>query len=514
MWVGVITNAGRALLDSYSAGGHTLSLTGATVGSGIVEEANLRIQTAVSVEKDSASIISAQQTNGGVKYKVQVGPASVPIGAYTAHQIGLWAKLDNGTNTLLMLAQDAVTGVDVPLKTVFPAFAFALFMDLYIDNTDDLTVNIDETAYVTTGTMNERLDDKLDKANVYNGLDKTASGYALDARQGNVLDKRLCFVEESISGITTVGPAEQVNIDQQKAAAAPFRSLYLTIPIEQSGSGTPSPGNVRHFKFNNAWGYEYWKPGDDPMVIPPSVGVLWESQESYCSGIYDLLHGGFIQTHGYIESYDGETLPGMWYSSMDVYSAGATPTIGAEVVYELEEPEIKQGAGTLEWGNADQYGYFKVLAGFSTVTASYFIKDGVLHESDVVDSLTSSATDKPLSAAQGKALNDAMAVAVIDDSFTDKDSHIIVFHARQSGKMVTLSFGLNSGVADNTILFNIPSSLTPVFVNAISPLIIDSSGAVYTNGSVWITLSNRNKVMYYGSTTTEYTVCSLTYMVV
>ena len=117
-WVGVVTNAGRALLDSYAAGGHTLNLTGATVGSGTVDEANLRIQTSVSSEKDSASIISTEEIEGGVKYKVQVGPASTS--AYVAHQIGLWAKLDNGANTLLMLAQDADAGVSVPLASVSP----------------------------------------------------------------------------------------------------------------------------------------------------------------------------------------------------------------------------------------------------------------------------------------------------------------------------------------------------------------------------------------------------------
>lgn len=158
-WTGVVTNAGRALLDSYAGGGHTLNLTGATVGSGTVDVANLRIQTALSSEKDNASIISAEEFDGGVKYKVQVGPASASVGAYTAHQIGIWAKLDNGTSTLLMLAQDADAGVSVPLASASPAFAFALFIALAVDNTDDLTVNIDETAYVTVGTMQEAIDE-------------------------------------------------------------------------------------------------------------------------------------------------------------------------------------------------------------------------------------------------------------------------------------------------------------------------------------------------------------------
>lgn len=156
-WVGVVTNAGRSLLDSYAQGGHTLTLLGATVGSGTVAEANLRVQTALTTEKDEAAIISADVVDGGVKYKIQVGPASASVGAYTAHQIGLWAKLDDGARTLLLLAQDAETGVSVPLASVSPNFAFAIFAALAVDNTDTLTVNIDQTAYVTVGTMNAAL---------------------------------------------------------------------------------------------------------------------------------------------------------------------------------------------------------------------------------------------------------------------------------------------------------------------------------------------------------------------
>ena len=40
-------------------------------------------------------------------------------------------------------------------------------------------------------TLNDAIDNKLDKANVYNGLDKTVEGYALDARQGKVLVDKL-----------------------------------------------------------------------------------------------------------------------------------------------------------------------------------------------------------------------------------------------------------------------------------------------------------------------------------
>ena len=47
---------------------------------------------------------------------------------------------------------------------------------------------------------------------------------------------------------------------------------------------------------------------------------------------------------GYIASYNGESLPGRWTSSHDVYAEGATPTTGAQVVYELAAPTTETPA--------------------------------------------------------------------------------------------------------------------------------------------------------------------------
>lgn len=53
-------------------------------------------------------------------------------------------------------------------------------------------------------------------------------------------------------------------------------------------------------------------------------------------------------THGYIASYNGETLPSTWISDRDVYATDTTPTIGAEVVYVLSTPqEITQDSLTI-----------------------------------------------------------------------------------------------------------------------------------------------------------------------
>lgn len=55
-------------------------------------------------------------------------------------------------------------------------------------------------------------------------------------------------------------------------------------------------------------------------------------------GELNVTTGALTVTWGLIASYDGETLPGRWMSDRDVYSAGATPTTGAQVAYELAAP--------------------------------------------------------------------------------------------------------------------------------------------------------------------------------
>lgn len=149
-WVAVVTNGGRSLLNQYAGGGHTLALTKAQAASGTVAEENLRAQTALTSVEDDASIVQAEEVTAGVQYKIQIGPA--PTAAYSAKQIGLFARLDGGTETLLMIAQDS-TGVSVPTAASSPSFVFALYMVLVVDNTDDLTVTIDGSAYVTQSTL-------------------------------------------------------------------------------------------------------------------------------------------------------------------------------------------------------------------------------------------------------------------------------------------------------------------------------------------------------------------------
>lgn len=90
-----------------------------------------------------------------------------------------------------------------------------------------------------------------------------------------------------------------------------------TSPMLELGS-TPTP-------------YEPYQGDTYPITFPSSAGTVY--------GAYvDVTGGELVVDRAQIASYNGETLPSTWISDRDVYSAGATPTTGAQVVYKLAEP--------------------------------------------------------------------------------------------------------------------------------------------------------------------------------
>lgn len=156
-WIGVETNAGAALMAQWAAGSQTLYILGATVGSGYVQDANMRTATALQSEKDDASIVEIKNITNGIKIRVRVGPHA--SAGYTAHEIGIWAKLgSNGTSTLIQLHQDSATGIPVPKASDSPEFVFDIICPMVVSNSSgSLSVTIDTSVYVSNGQMESHI---------------------------------------------------------------------------------------------------------------------------------------------------------------------------------------------------------------------------------------------------------------------------------------------------------------------------------------------------------------------
>jgi len=175
MWSdAVITNAGKTLLSQWAAGGATLTITGAKIGSGTVTAASLMAQTALAAEKQSMSIVNSETVAGGVRLKLQLTSVGVTTG-YTGNQIGIWAKLGSGSEILMAIYQDS-SGITVPTAAEMADFVFTFYAMLQMSNTGTISVTLDTSAVVTRST----LDAELAKVKI------TASGILKGDGAGNV----------------------------------------------------------------------------------------------------------------------------------------------------------------------------------------------------------------------------------------------------------------------------------------------------------------------------------------
>lgn len=161
-WIGVITNAGAALLAQWTAGDHSLTIDKATVGSGVRSVVNLRTATALAQEEADGSIVSARPVTGGTQFRIRVSPAAVT--AYTAHEIGIWGHLDDDDDNLTLIAihQDADTGIEVPTEADMPSFQFDLYCLHAIGNEGELNITLTEEVYPTVDEMDAAIDSTIE----------------------------------------------------------------------------------------------------------------------------------------------------------------------------------------------------------------------------------------------------------------------------------------------------------------------------------------------------------------
>lgn len=174
--------------------------------------------------------------------------------------------------------------------------------------------------------------------------------------------------------------------------------LYGTIRVYSSNSYTSYVSGESLISWTLLNGYEFTLTSDRYMIIvlsksgteqidivPSDVNKIVVSSaidtttislpQTVYGGELDVVNGILKITDGYIASYNGETLPSTWISSMDVYAEGTTPTTGAEVCYELATPTTVSITPTLikslnginnlsvDCGDVIEGEYFKALGG-------------------------------------------------------------------------------------------------------------------------------------------------------
>ena len=203
-WFGVITNAGKAALAQSISEEKVLDLDEVKLGTGVYTEAEMYNATAVSGYCGTGELGTKRGIESGVQVIANI--YALPT-AQTVKQLGIYGTIDN-VSVLIALYQNE-SGVEVPSISQFRDFAYALSAVWDIDNTENLTITVSESAcvpYPVCNVFREEiaidLDKKVDKIpgkglstedfttaekTKLSGIETNANRYVLPTASENVL---------------------------------------------------------------------------------------------------------------------------------------------------------------------------------------------------------------------------------------------------------------------------------------------------------------------------------------
>lgn len=156
----VFTTVGTDMMSEVLSGA-TMTITKAVGGSGTTEEASLAALTDVQEEKQTLKILGIEDasdstgTDAGKRIKIQITNGDVEAG-YILHQVGVYAKLTDGDETLLFIMQDD-RGVEIPSHTENSDFVIELFGVMAISNIANIKVTVDPSAVASVKMVNDQV---------------------------------------------------------------------------------------------------------------------------------------------------------------------------------------------------------------------------------------------------------------------------------------------------------------------------------------------------------------------
>lgn len=130
----------------------------------------------------------------------------------------------------------------------------------------------------------------------------------------------------------------------------------------------------------------------DDYNAPLSIVKTGESTTTYqlaipdmYAGLIDVLTGTVNFTWGHIASYNGEVLPGEWWSTYEKSTTASSPTIGSEVIYELATPVVSS-ITALSLTTDEGYNRFNISEG-TIDTFTYGAKGSVISNLNITSGI-------------------------------------------------------------------------------------------------------------------------------
>lgn len=164
------TNVGTKMMSEVLSGA-TMTITKAVGGSGTTAAESLAALTDVKEQKQTLKILGIEDATDssdddvGKRIKIQITNGDLETG-YILHQVGIYAKLADGEETLLIIMQDD-RGVEIPSHTENSDFSIELYGIMAISNLANISVTVDPNAVASVKMVNQQIaqvNTKIDKA--------------------------------------------------------------------------------------------------------------------------------------------------------------------------------------------------------------------------------------------------------------------------------------------------------------------------------------------------------------
>ena len=271
-WNGVITNAGKTLLDNYSTNIEDvetsgLVLTRVLTGTGTISTENMRAATALNAYKTTGTFGRKRDVTNGVQVIAKVGPHT---SSYVLKEVGVYAKLaGDNSDVLFALFENDDIGVQIPKADDFPDFVFNLPFVISTSNSATLTVTVSSAANVSNEELEEAVEDLEDalgdleielrtdlapKTDIINDLTTGGTAKMLSAEQGKYLELHKLDLPLAYMSQNGPGETQQYIVIRMKTQAGSANNFMMSFVLSEYSGYTAR----RYLISGYSYDVRYW----------------------------------------------------------------------------------------------------------------------------------------------------------------------------------------------------------------------------------------------------------------
>ena len=293
------TNVGTDMMSEVLSGA-TMTITKAVGGAGTTAAESLAALTDVKDQKQTLKILGIEDAtdstgnNAGKRIKIQITNEDVETG-YILHQVGIYAKLADGDETLLIIMQDD-RGVEIPSHMENSDFEIELYGIMAISNLANISVTVDPNAVASVAMVNKQI------TQVNTKIDKTKEDLQKEAQETYL----------PLSGGTLTGPlvmpggGTALSIEDDAATHnMVYRGKNLGSSLTAEQAAAIKAGTFKDIYLGDYWqisgrdfvvaGFDYWYKCGDTSCNTHHVVIIPRSQlYTYKFNPTNTTDGGYV----------------------------------------------------------------------------------------------------------------------------------------------------------------------------------------------------------------------------